>query len=341
MTPVFDVVTSKTGVISTGVRDPVTGAMGSATVLVMDRTDHLELAASQHGAVTRAQLIELGWSYGQIDWLVRSGQWERVTSTVLRRVGSADTNRRAAVEAVLDAGPRALLSHFSAGRIWGLKGCSLRPFQAVRSATTTRVSTLASVRRVERLPQRWLTNLDGIPIVRPELLAMQLFDVCSPERASTLTDRLWSYRLLSGRSIDALLEEFGCRGRNGTAGLRAYFEIRGIDYIPPASGLESRAMQLLEEAGIPMERQVDTGDDDRWIGRVDFRHPTLPLVLEIQSELHHSALVDKEADEARIKALRAAGFVVCEVTDDTVWSRPAEFIAEVRDGVERARRLRR
>ena len=99
-------------------------------------------------------------------------------------------------------------------------------------------------------------------------------------------------------------------------------------------------MQLLDEAGIPMERQVDTGDDDRWIGRVDFRHPTLPLVLEIQSELHHSALVDKDADELRMKALRAAGFVVCEVTDDTVWSRPGEFIAQVRDGVDRARRLR-
>ncbi len=271
---------------------------------------------------------------------MRSGQWERVTSLVLRRTGSPATDRRSAVEAVLDAGPRARLSHISAGRAWGLKGCSLRPFQAVRAATTSRVSTLASVRRVEHLPVRWVTNLDGIPIVRPELLAMQLFDVCAPTRAATLTDRLWSYRLLSGRSINALLEELGARGRNGTAGLRAYFEVRGIDYTPPASGLEGRAMQLLDEADIPMERQVDTGDDDRWIGRVDFRHPTLPLVLEIQSELHHSALVDKEADEARIKALEAAGFVVVEVTDDTVWSRPGQFVAEVRDGVERARRLR-
>ena len=306
----------------------------------MHRTDHLDLAATQHGVVSRAQLIELDWGYGEIDWLVRSGQWQRVTSLVLRRAGSPATNRRAAVEAVLDAGPGAHLSHISAARAWGLKGCSLRPFQAIRAATTTRVSTLARVRRVDRLPARWVTNLDGIPIVRPELLAMQLFDSCSPERAATLTDRLWSYRLLSGRSIHALLEEFGARGRNGTAGLRAYFDVRGIDYTPPASGLEGRAMQLLDEAGIPMERQVDTGDDDRWIGRVDFRHPTLPLVLEIQSELHHSALVDKDADELRMKALRAAGFVVCEVTDDTVWSRPGEFIAQVRDGVDRARRLR-
>ncbi len=307
----------------------------------MDRTDHLDLAATQHGVVARCQLIELGWGYGEIAWLVGSGQWERVTSTVLRRKGSPATDRQAAVEAVLDAGPRARLSHYSAGRIWGLKGCSLRPFQAVRAATTTRVSTLASVRRLEHLPDRWVTNLDGIPIVRPELLAMQLFDVCSPTRAATLTDRLWSYRLLSGRSIKALLDEFGRRGRNGTAGLREYFDVRGIDYVPPASGLEGRAMELLAEADIPMERQVDTGDDDRWIGRVDFRHPTLPLVLEIQSELHHAALVDKESDEARIKALEAAGFIVCEATDDMVWSRPGEFVAKVRADLERARRHRR
>ena len=306
----------------------------------MDRPDHFELAASQHGAISRAQLIERGWTYGEIAWLVRSGQWERVTSTVLRRAGSPATAWREASEAVLDAGRGARLSHFSAARIWGLGGCSLRPFQAIRATSTTRVSTLASVRRVERLPDRWVTDLDGIPIVRPELLAMQLFDVCSLERASTLTDRLWSNRLLSGRSINTLLDELGARGRNGTAGLRAYFEPRGTHYTPPASGLEGRAMKLLDEAGIPMERQVDSGDDDRWIGRVDFRHPTLPFVLEIQSERHHSALVDKEADEARIKALEAAGFVVCEVTDDTVWSRPGQFIDQVRDGIARARRLR-
>ncbi len=304
----------------------------------MERTDHLALAEAQNGVLSRWQLLDLGWTYGQIDWLVRSGQWERVTSTVLRRIGSPVDDLQDATAAVLDSGRDARLAHSSAGRCWGLKGLPLRPFQTVRASKSSRQPAEGTMlRQVDRLPERWVTVLDGVPIVGPELLAMQLFDICSFERACKLTDRLWSDRLLSGRSIAALLADFGRRGRNGTAGLRAYFEPRGLDYTPPASGLESRVMELLDEHGIPMDRQVDSGDGDRWIGRVDFRHPTLPLVLEVQSEKFHSALCDREADAIRIAALEAAGFVVVEVTDDTVWARPAELIAAVRDGMRRAR----
>ena len=38
--------------------------------------------------------------------------------------------------------------------------------------------------------------LEGIPTVRPELLALQLFDVCSYGRAERLTEWLWSERVV-------------------------------------------------------------------------------------------------------------------------------------------------
>ena len=303
----------------------------------MDRTEHLEIAARQHGVVARRQLLEVGWTYGQVDWLVRSGQWTRVTPAVLRRSGSPSTDRQAAVEAVLDAGVGSRISHLSAAHLWGRSGCPLRPFTVVRASGSRRQSELSTVHKVSSLPDRWVTTLDGVPIARPELVAMHLFDVCSEHRAAQLVDRLWSDRLLSGRSINALLGDLGAQGRNGVAGLRRYFELRGIDYTPPASGLEGRAAELMDEVGIHLDRQVDTGDGERWIGRVDFRHPTLPFVLEIQSEKYHAALCDRESDAERIAALEAAGFVVVEVTDAMVWSRPSDFVAAVRSGVRLAR----
>ena len=84
-------------------------------------------------------------------------------------------------------------------------------------------------------------------------------------------------------------------------------------------------------AGLPeMRRQVDSGEE-RWVGRVDFRASDLPLIVEVQSETYHSALTDAADDEVRLAALRAAGFVVVEVTDAEVWHRGPVVIARVRD----------
>jgi very-short-patch-repair endonuclease len=66
------------------------------------------------------------------------------------------------------------------------------------------------------------------------------------------------------------------------------------------------------------------------VGRVDFRDAHLPLIVEVQSEHYHSALVDREHDARRLAALRDAGFVVVEVSEEQVWHRPAEVVEAVR-----------
>jgi very-short-patch-repair endonuclease len=140
---------------------------------------------------------------------------------------------------------------------------------------------------------------------------------------------MWSLRLLDGASLHRLLRDLGRRGRNGTAGVRRYLADRGGSYVPAASGLEARVLQILRHAGIDMRRQVDTGDDVQWTGRVDFRHVTLPVILEVQSERHHEALVDRRSDDVRRARLVAAGFIVAEVTDAEVWQRPSAVVERV------------
>lgn len=239
--------------------------------------------------------------------------------------------------AVLDAGPDAYVSHLTAGNRFGLSGCALRPFTLVRLSSTTRPSELARVHRVRVLPPQWLTELDGIPIVRPELLAMQLFAVCRFERAERLVERLWADRLVSGGSLRRLLDDHAARGRNGIGGLRTYLEERGEGYTPAASGVEARTLQILRDAGLEFRRQVDSGGST-WSGRVDFRHVTVPLVIEVQSERHHTALSDRRADAARRAALLAGGFDVLELTDTLIWTDPAEVLRQVTSALESTRR---
>lgn len=78
---------------------------------------------------------------------------------------------------------------------------------------------------------------------------------------------------------------------------------------------------------------MDLGDDE-WCGRVDFLHPTLPLVAEIQSERYHTSLVDRAADARRRERLEAAGLQVIEIWDVDVFHRPTS----VRDAIAAAER---
>jgi len=91
-------------------------------------------------------------------------------------------------------------------------------------------------------------------------------------------------------------------------------------------------MQLFEAAMIPMRRQVDVGAE-HWTGRVDFLHAHHPVVVEIQSERYHEALVDDIADARRRTQLEADGFEVVELTDDDVWTRPWLVAERTRDGI--------
>ena len=299
--------------------------------------EHLALALAEksHGVLTRDQLKELGLSHNQIDHLLESGRWERLTSVIFRVVGSPRTPLQRTAAAVADCGPSAVLSHWSAAAMWGLAGCPLEPFSTCRTGSPRRGSDLAQIHPVRALPSQWCTSLEGIPIVRPEFVALQIFSVSKEARAERLVDNLWSQHLLTGASITQFLDDLGRRGRNGTAGLRRYLAARGPNYTPSDSNLESRLRQILQEAGIFLQPQVNVGTTERWTGRVDFRHPDLPLIVEVQSSRYHDALVDQRADAARMLELRSAGFSVLEITDAMVWTRPAEVVRIVGSAVDR------
>lgn len=300
----------------------------------------LDLASRQHGLVTATQMRSLGFPDEAFADRAAGCNWDAITDEVLRRSGVPGGRGQDALVAVLDSGPGAALAYSSAAAWWRVPGCVLRPRHVVRtSRTARRPSTVEHLHTVRRLPDRWVTLLDAVPIVRPELLALQLFAQFRDERAERHVDALWSMRLLSSGSLVVLLDDLGGRGRDGVAGLRRFVAARGEGYVPPASGLEGRAIRILAGAGVVMRRQVDTGGD-QWDGRVDLRHVDEAMVAEIQSERYHRALSSQRDDDDRRDRLRAAGFVVVELWDEQIWNRPHEVVDRVRAGIDEARRAR-
>jgi hypothetical protein len=298
-----------------------------------------ELAAVQHGLVAVRQAKSCGLESWQTNRLAESARWERATSRVLGLIGAPPTGGEWAMVAVLDVGRDSVLSHAAAGRWWGLPGFESETAEVVTVVPSRRTSAVSLVHRVRRLPPGLVTSHCGVPIVRPELLILQLCGSEHPDRAARALDNAWSRRLLSGPSLTRVLAEYGERGRNGSGVLRQLLDLRGADYVPPASNLEARALEVLGAMGVTWRLQVDSGGES-WTGRVDLRAEELPLIVEIQSGRYHSALLDQIADDARMRQLREAGFVVVEVTDDEVWRARDVARGRVAAGIMEARRRR-
>src|SRR5213083_1966840 len=86
-----------------------------------------ELARRQHGVVARWQLAELGLSSDAISHRIASGRLHRLHPGVYAVGHRAFPPEGGWMAAVLAAGEGAVLSHASAGALWGLRPAPRRP----------------------------------------------------------------------------------------------------------------------------------------------------------------------------------------------------------------------
>lgn len=298
------------------------------------RTVIFNLSSAQHGAVGTWQLRDRQLTYDEIDHLCDSGEWWRVTPLVLRRVGAPRTRQQELVEAVLDGGRSAGLSHLVAAQQWGVNLKAGRIDISRERATTTIPGRLATVHEPRSYPPHHRTVLDGIPISVPSRIPFEVAATL-PSQAGKVLDRLWGRNLLGHRSINRMLDELSGRGRPGITLMRDLLAERGPDYRPNDTNLEDRFQELAREAGIhDLDRQRHLFGEE-WLGRVDFLRRTCPVLYEVQSALYHDALVDRRADAARRAGIEAAGYVCHEFTDSEVWFDPKGTVARLRETARR------
>ncbi|MEX1271845.1 MAG: DUF559 domain-containing protein [Acidimicrobiia bacterium] len=289
-----------------------------------------EIASSQYGLVTRAQLRERGFDRNRVARWVKSGQLEIIDMNVLAVGGSIPTPEREILAAVLETGHDASASHTSAAALWGIAGFRITPVHVV----VTRVS-----RHHHRLPwrvhqftgrvarhQRWIGS---IPVTSPALTMLHLASMVSKHRLARAVDNAWSLGLLTGRDLLDLDAQLAQRGRDGLVALRKIATERGEDWIPPQSNIESRFMDVFRAGpGVDFRRQASIQDED-WSARVDFLHEPTRTVVEVQSERYHTALTDVEADRTRRGRLESLGYAVVEVWDNELFHSPGLVVARV------------
>jgi len=296
------------------------------------------VAEVQYGLVARRQARALGAVRSGVRSRLLGPDWELPTPRVLRLVGSARSIRQQLMLGVLDAGPSAVVSHGSAAALWRLPGFSLTTVEVSRPRSRSSCATAVAVAHHPRLflPSH-VTERHGIPVTT---LSRTMFDVAGrlhPARLERLIDTVVSRSPSALAALHALLAESAASGRDGVAAMRSVLGSRPEGYVATASGLEARFARILAEAGeAPLERQVDVGGHE-WVGRVDFLDRPLRIVVEVDSEIHHTSPLDRAHDQRRDAALRKAGYHIVRVTEDDVWRHPDVALTQVREARRRAR----
>lgn len=290
-----------------------------------------QIAQGQHGVVSRRQAAEVGAGWALLRTRLRAGTWTAASPGVLRLAGAPSSFEQRCIVGLLDLGRGAVVSRVTAAALWELPGFTPGQVHITRPRmATSRTSALALVHESRYLPDHHCTTRDGIPITT---VARTLFDLAGcvhPGRAERALENALKYRLVVLEDLRRTTIELLSRGRAGSTLMRELLRARRAGYIPPARGLEADFLALLVVAGLELPKgQVDLGGVD-WIGRVDFYYRHLRLVIEIDSDIHHTAKLDTESDERRDEALRAAGFDVMRITEAELRDHPEMVVARVR-----------
>ena len=296
----------------------------------------LDAAARQHGLLTRTDLAVAGIGRGAFRHLVRNGDLVRLSPRVVAVAGSPDTAVRRALAATLDAD--GALSHHSAAAWWGLPGFEVEPLQVTRlRGGRTRSTNLATVHQPRSLDDAHLTTWNGVPVTRPARTLFDLAAVDHPARVERALDTSWARGLVTIPALDRVLVGLATRGRPGITVMRCLIEERRSLPQPAGSRLERRTEELIRRAGLPpFRRQVNAGDEHEWIGRIDLVAVDRPFLVEVDSDLHHSALSDVERDRERVRRLRSAGWEVLQLTETQVWHESQDCVRLLVAGYHRA-----
>jgi hypothetical protein len=277
------------------------------------------IASSQHGVVTRAQLLSAGLTTHEIRHRVDAGALLREHWGVYRVGHRAPSVEARYLAAVLACGEDARLSGRAAAHLLGLlKG---RAPKAEVTAPRQRCVPGVRVRRAQ-LDRADRAIHRGIPVTAvPRTLIDLAADLSLDALARACHEAGVRYRMTPAHLAAALAR----RPRN-TPGAPKLRRIVDGDARVTLSPLERRFLELLAEHGLPLPRT------NRPAGayHVDCRWPDRRVTVELDSYRFHHSRHAWEQDRRRERDARARGDDFRRYTWADVFEQPAHMLAELR-----------
>lgn len=306
----------------------------------MKSRQHLrKIAATQHGAFTRAQALAAGFSDSMLHTEVAQGHLERFGARTYLVAGTEPTPLGSLAHVILDVGAPVWATGSTAAAMHRLLSDTRldRPFQLAVPYERS-VSPRASC-RIRRLRDVRFTDtiiIDGIPTLAAARTLIELAkEYHSAELMPVLEEAIARGRV----SEDALHRRIVDLRSQGRVGVPTLHEVLGAFEVVRGgeSFLERRYLRLLADAGLPRPevQAVLSRARDRLV-RVDCRFRDTNVVVELLGYRFHRTSRQMSIDARRYNALLAKGFQPYQFTYQQVVTEADEVIATTRAALVRA-----
>jgi very-short-patch-repair endonuclease len=280
-----------------------------------------QVAEGQYGVISRPQLSELGLERGAIRHRLSEGRLRRVHQGVYATVGRRLMTRRSYwMAAVLACGPGAVLSHFAAAALWGIRGGSRVEVTVPRGRKARPGIRL----HYANLPADEVTTREGIPVTGIARTLLDLSAVLQRAELRSAFRQAEQLRLRDPLGVRALIERYP--RKPGIPILRAVFQEAQHGLSIVKSDLEELFQAFLITAGLPMPKTNVLIEGME----VDCAWPDERLIVEVDSRAFHDSTAAFEEDRARDRRLGAAGWRVIRITWRQVATTPKELEADLR-----------
>jgi very-short-patch-repair endonuclease len=227
--------------------------------------------------------------------------------------------------AVLSRGPGAVLSHWSAAALWGIRDHSGGPID-VTSPSRTRSRGTIRAHHASLLPDE-VTVEDGIPVTTPP---RTIFDLAanSPDAVEPALRQAEYLRLRDQLSLPHLLERHP--GHRGNQAIRV--ALKRLKETPgrTRSEMEERFIRFVDHYRLPRPHLNVwlTVGPDRF--QVDCLWPRQRLIAELDSWSAHGTRSAFRSDKTRDRKLLAAGYVTTRIAWSHLDDEPDAVAADLR-----------
>jgi len=288
------------------------------------------LAGRQHGVVSIRQLRRLGYSHRSVGRAVAAGRLHRLHHGVYA-VGHTNLSLYGrCLAGVLAAGPRSLLSHYSAGWLLGLVPTRPVPVHATTPVPRKRRDSVR-IHHSRTLIEADRTQEQRIPVTS---VARTALDLAAGVRFQTLRRLLRRSEELRVFDLEDFLSVLARnRGHRGAVPLGRALSI----YEPPRftrSGLERKFVALAERFGLPqpLTAFVVAGYE------LDVYWPELRFAVELDVYATHGAHDPFEEDRRRDEELKLAGVELTRITGRRLEREPRQVMERVTRLLDQRRR---
>ena len=286
------------------------------------------IADRQRRAVARWQLLAAGLTRSAIEHRVRTRRLHRVHDGVFL-VGHAEPLRLALeTAALLACGPGAVISHRSAGVIWGFLAGVVRYIDVLILDGHPAPGPSVRVHRTRDLDAADVRSHDGLLLTSPARTLLDLAGVLGQRELRWAVEEAHVRRLASATDVAAVLERYP--RRRGAARLRTLVADRRGPMLT-RSEAERRLLDLVQAARLPApETNVRVHGFE-----VDALWRRQGLVVEVDGFAFHGSRAAFERDRRRDAALQVRRLRVVRVTWRQLTDEPEAVVAMLAQLLER------